>query len=339
ENSTYSHALPYLIREDKLDRDSLEQLIEWLLSPSAALTLADFKRLYRFTYTYFFRFSQKFRSFGVKNRHYMDIRIQSFDELQPGIDPTLDRICNHILQGTPLYEMPPETGDYPPEDEENRFLTQELSRIAERRASLKTETPVLEEPPVGIIHLQPAQANSSEFKSPAWQQVSRHRQLNSYPVAVTGSLAEQRTAILALVLIIPEDYILIAHPGIQYNEAFISSAVDQLTEENPENWQGILSGGWIQSPAGAIHHQVFTKSSLALTDGQVLNRLAELRYPFVLLSFLLMKREALLQLLESIDIEHPSVSEQVLKALEMLNIHKTGVPSIFLKASKKIQFL
>ena len=326
ENSPYSNALSYHLRQDDLNPDGLNGLIERLLSPQSSITANDLKKIYRFTYTYFFRFSQKFKSFGVKNRHYFDIRIQSFDELKPGIDPTLDRICNHILQGTPLYEMPPETDDYPSEDEENRFLTEELSRIAERRASLKTQTSIQEEPPVGIIHLQPAQTSNSEFKSPAWQQVSRHRQLNSYPVAITGSIAEQLTAILALVRTIQEDYILIAHPGIQYNEAFISSAVDQLTEGNQENWQGILSGGWIQSPTGAIHHQVFTKSTLALTYRQVLNLLPELQYPFVLFSFLLMKREALLQLLESINIEHPSVPEQVFAALETLTIHKTGVP-------------
>lgn len=48
--------------------------------------------------------SVTFKSFGIAGTHSADIRISSFAELAPGHDANLDRVCDHLLAGSPLYE-------------------------------------------------------------------------------------------------------------------------------------------------------------------------------------------------------------------------------------------
>ncbi|PPT08164.1 Glycosyltransferase [Geitlerinema sp. FC II] len=329
ENSPYRHALSHAIYQDKLDKANLASLIEKLLSPSANLQIADFKKLYRFTYTYFFRFSQKFRSFGVKNRHYFDIRIKSFEELRPGVDPTLDRICNHILTGSPLYEMPNTVDENYSEDEEDSFFTQELQRIAERRNSVNSNFLSSQETPACIIHVQNPNSEVSDTFIPDWQKVSRHQKLASRVLKLSeANTSSNLKSLIDLLSTIEENYVLIAREGFQYNESFVSSAIDLLTDDSEEKRDAVWSGGWIQSPQGNIHQQIFTGSAVNVTYQHATQILPELLDPFILLSFLLMSKTSLISTLQSaLSIQNPqTVSKRLFEQVNRLNVCKTGLP-------------
>ncbi|WP_144053647.1 hypothetical protein [Baaleninema simplex] len=329
ENSTYRQALSHVLHQDKLDKENLRLVIDRLLSPSAQLQVEDFQKLYRFTHTYFFRFSQKFKSFGVKNRHYLDIRITSFEDLKPGIDQTLDRICNHILDGTSLYEMPPtEINSLSLTDEEN-FLKEEIERVREQRNAVKIGSFLSQEIPVGLIHVKESRNKKTEQDLPKWQTCSRHRSLVSQVFLTANKhINNGFQSLIYLLNKTQEDYILIAHEGIQYNESFISYAIDRLTEDCEKDWDGVWSAGWIQSPNNTINQKLFTHSSTHDNYHQAIQILPELIDPFVLLSFVLMKRTVIVKLLQTVQSVNNNLqaSEMLFYGLNQLKIDKTELP-------------
>jgi hypothetical protein len=152
--SPYSQALKYALKSNELDSDSLQHLINQLLCESDRPTVDDFRKLYRFTSSYFFQFSTKFKSFGVKNTHSYDLRIKNFESLKPGNDPALDRICDRILKGTLLDKIPEEHHFQRSSEEEKMFLQQELLTIQEYRKNVRQKANYLESDlSVGVINL------------------------------------------------------------------------------------------------------------------------------------------------------------------------------------------
>ena len=99
KQSLYHQALRYIIHQS--DTESLRTLVDSLFSESAKPTLEDLKKVYRFTNALFFKYSNKFSSFNAQGLTY-----ESNDELKVGIDPVLDKVCNHILYGSSLYNLP-----------------------------------------------------------------------------------------------------------------------------------------------------------------------------------------------------------------------------------------
>ncbi|MBP0005270.1 MAG: hypothetical protein J7642_16420 [Cyanobacteria bacterium SBC] len=334
-NSPYSQAVPHVLDRNRLDIDSLRELVDRLFSSS--LQIEDFRKLYRFTYTYFFRFSQKFKSFGITNRHYADIRIKSFEDLNPGIDPTLDRICNHILDGTLLYEMPPAVAERLSLNDEDAFLKTEIQRVHKQRNAIQLNCISWKETPIGVIHIKASQNWKADPHQPEWQNCSRHRSLAPYVFETANeNTYEDLKDLVDFLDRIQEDYILIAHEGIQYDESFVSSAIDRLIDDREEEWDGVWSGGWIQSPREEIQQQIFTSSLPKISYPQAIQILPELRNPFIFLSFSLMRRTVMVQALQStcsVKANSP-VSERLFQQFDKLNIYKTGLPMLVAHQAK-----
>ncbi|MDB6120088.1 MAG: glycosyl transferase, group 1 [Verrucomicrobiaceae bacterium] len=88
---------------------------------------------YRFTYLFTSRVGSKFGSFGMRNNHGAEKRFATDADLVVGHDPVLDRLCDHITKGGPLYEpMPPQT-----EEDENDFFAEESARLQQERRALR----------------------------------------------------------------------------------------------------------------------------------------------------------------------------------------------------------
>ena len=338
ENSPYSQALSQTLSSQKLTKIDLEDVVDALLKPSSLLSADDFRKLYRFTYNYFFRFSQKFKSFGIKDRHYLDIRIQSFEELQPGNDLNLDQICDHITDGTPLYETPHLTQIDLECNSETEFLRNEMKSISERRSVLNAVEPDKDTATIHIIHTKyPSEIHSSMLSYQS-QKVFRHTNFSSEVLTISDAGSMEATlALFESVSSRNEEYILIANQYMQYDESFTLIALDRIENSKKDDIKSVLAGGWLLSQEKGIYEQIFTKSTEVLDYSKIVQILPEIvRQPLLLFSFLLIERSQLLDLLRLLSFTKDlrGMGELIFSHSIFQNAYMTGAPLIVVHQDK-----
>lgn len=343
EASTYSAALPHVIR--KTDKNSLSQLVDELLSENSYPQLHDLQKLYRFTHTYFFKFSTKFRSFGVKNQHQADIRITRFEELQPGHDLALDRVCDRLLTNAPLFIVPTSSDLTRYLSEEETFLRQEQQEIQQHRKEVRkcsSEQPYpSSQKKVAVICLRYREETDEPNQLfQAWQYQSRHEEIVDYYCHNLDLTDHYQiiSAILTVLVESQEDYFLVTHSLIQYDEAFLSTAIDLLSDENTLN--GIMTGGYLSSLKGEIEQEIFTRRCPNLTYQHAVDILPSLQYVPFLLAFFLLRKETLISILQSIQ-KLPMVGAAAEKLFELLintpHLHKIDLPMWIMQQSSQVQ--
>jgi hypothetical protein len=300
EASVYSQALRYTI--NKFDSASLETIIEQL--ESAQSNLEDMRKLYRFAHAYFFKFCQTFHSFDSQG-----LKFTKKDELKPGIDPTLDKVCNRILHGSSLYNLP-QTEDYQRSlEDENDFLEQYLLEVNQYRQQVRDSAEkvnlTVAYPPVGIINLSdPTEQQSNTFLS-AYTQRSIYQPINIYQVDYTGWENHKKgiDSILNFLQSLEEEYIVLTNNYIQYNESCISSAMHFLLSDQQKELQGVRFGGWLPVQSTRVHNKVFpdqdifTYKNPALIYEKAITILPWLKYSPALLAFSLLRKSALMKIL------------------------------------------
>ncbi len=342
--SRYHKALQHVIDNHKLNTETLRNIVDRLLSESSQMAVEDFRQLYRFTHAYFFKFSTKFRSFGAKDFHQFDLRLNSVDELKPGIDPALDRICDRILRGTSLYEQPGQNEKNRSPIEEERFLQQELNEIRESRQQVKQQIIDREDnfsnPSVGIIYLKYQNEQTDNTLLRKWIAQSRHENIIVH--CCTNLDWQNYRDIIGSILTVldtcTEDYILVTSDRYQYDESFLSSALDSLLSSQNQKVVGVLSGAWLASPENGIEKQIFTQWFPALIYQQAVDILPLLDYPQTLLAFALIRGEELRGILNAIG-QMPTASQaaqSIFSRFGEKDIDRIGVPLLVMNQSAPI---
>ncbi len=301
QQSPFAEGLRFCLTD--LDKLSLMKLIDELFQQTSSINIEDLRALYRFAYSYYFRFSKKFKSFGVANRHQLDIRIQDLDDLKPGRDPELDRLCNHLLDNTDLYTQPENLANTHSADIERVLLSKKLQEIQTLRESIyqkgiafSLKHQNIEE--ISIALVIPVELPSQEFSEslPLGIQTSRHRKIQVYPITIQDS-ALMTESLLLQVKAVKQEYCLIAHNCLQYDEAFLSTGLTKLTQSNSLDTQAIRFGAWIEKN-GRIIESVFTDRSPVYSIEEVIAHSSFFLKPLALLHCGLFRTTALVEVLE-----------------------------------------
>ena len=317
--SAYENSSRYIINETTLVH--LNQIVESLFADTAKITTEDLKRVYRFTNSFFFKFAHKFRLIGIKNIHFLDLRFETINELQPGNDPTLDKICDRIMLGTSFANLP---GDNLinriPENEET-FYQEEISAIEQHKKQVREQTAnhlnslTIDPLIVGILHLN-YKINSSNGNQVSSEYLLQSRYKNILIDEINNCDIDNYEKIIENILSViqhtPAEYILLANNYTQYDESLISSAIDILTSPDSQNLKGVCTGGWLSSIEDRIDDAVFVpgifsyqdklvlRNSGTLTYQQAVELLPLLRFPLALLSFAIFNKNTLREILQSI---------------------------------------
>ncbi len=302
--SRYRGAIKYAFEDTS--KKSLRGLVDKLLSASSKPTVEDLTKLYRFTHAYFFKFSTKLRSIGIKDYHFPDLKVKTSDDLKPGVDPVLDRICNRLIHNSSIYDVPNDERKNNSNFEELNFFNNELIEIEEYRQTINSQTLdsnfLSVKPSVAIIRLNYTNIQQTNNQClQVWKNQSRHQNLIVYDCNNLDWYDYQGIigSIIHTISTAEEEYILITNDYIQYDESFISSALDALLTEEQQEIAGVLFGAWIAS-SSRIDRQIFTERVPAKTYSEAIEILPLLKFPQSLLSFGLIRKDLLLQFLTSV---------------------------------------
>ncbi|MDY7003473.1 MAG: hypothetical protein SWX82_05760 [Cyanobacteriota bacterium] len=347
EISMYSQALRHSINTS--EPEYLEKQVDYLLSESAQITLEDLRRLYRFTHSYFMKFSVKFSSFDARF-----IKYQSDRELKPGNDPMLDKVCDRIIDGSSLYNLP--DVDYVAESEiENEFLFQELQEIKQERQKVQLHTSQKSSlqlsSPLKIIYLDFHNDPENQQVLSNWKRRLRYQNITFHYCANCKD-KNNRDVIQLLnntLENIQEDYVLVANSFIQqYDESVILSAMETLTADDNEVNQGVLFGGWLPFSQRTTEYRIFTKQTIFTLKDSVTTKeykpamasLPLLYYlPISILGFTIISKNRLVSLLKTAQeiLIVSQLSEYLFNAVVTPDsIHKIELPMLVIHENSVI---
>ena len=231
-------------------------LVEQLFAKTAGFEAADLRTCYRYLAASIRRHSSKFKSFGIKDFFSPDIRFDNIADLLPGHDPELDKACEFLLSGAPLFEAPSEPELQRSTVDESAFFASEERRLNESKAATAqalshfAAAPAV---PVAVIAL-----GASAPEELTWWKQCRHRALvGRGQVSTTrGDWRSNVNAIERLLATVQEEYVLVAGSGIEYDPSFIRVATRQL--EADKTLAGVRIGAWVAGADGVIKGEIGT---------------------------------------------------------------------------------
>jgi hypothetical protein len=106
-------------------RESLPEMLEKCLHASPGREIQ--REAFRLAYSYLFRFEPPFPAITVLGIYQAKLNYVRLEELAPGRDSSLDRICNFLLKGNPLSDRPTSEEQSRSTAEEDAFF-EELER-------------------------------------------------------------------------------------------------------------------------------------------------------------------------------------------------------------------
>ena len=338
ENSMYRAALRYVVIRNASLED-LRKLVDDLLSESARSNVEDIRSVYRFTHAYFLKFSVKLRALDARA-----LKFKGQEYLKPGSDPTLDRICNRIMHGSSLYELPRGEHRNRASVEEDDFFQQELVEVRQYRQKVRENTLPPQssslEPPVGAIYVK---YKGEQDQNLLWVQRSRYKNIVFHEIDIPDWEDGQNIieSILNLLKVIPEQYVLVTCNYIeQYNESFISSAMDLLLADDSLEIKGAFFGGWLpfdskKTESGRFSSEgIFTPRDRVQTYRDAIKLFPLFQYiPTTLLAFGIFRKDVPIDILEKArQMPAPDLGETLFKALSGNSICQFELP--ILVASK-----
>ncbi|BAY26004.1 group 1 glycosyl transferase [Calothrix sp. NIES-2100] len=319
ETSAYEKAAQHIINNH--DQEHLNQIVDRLFAYKDKFTTEDLKKVYRFTNAYFFQFSHKFRVIGIRDFHYLNLQFETLDELKPGSDPTLDKVCDRIMLGTSFENLPGEDFSNRIPENEEAFYQQEISTLKQHKQLVREQTVnhlnnlITDPVTVGIIHLNYQVDNPDQNQlSSDYLLQSRYKKIFIQEVnkCAKDNYETIIEAILSLIEDTPAEYILLANNYTQYDESLISSAIDILTSSDDQKLQGVFVGGWLSGIEDRIEDAIFITGIFSDQDKLVLRNsgkmayvqavklLPILRFPLALLSFAVISKDSLREILQSL---------------------------------------
>ena len=258
------------------------------------IRIEDLQRAYRFAYLIFFRLAFRFRSFGIKDIHSPDIRVRNLDDLAPGKDETLDRVCDHILLGTPIYPLA--DGARSDAGEERAFLERTLSECSAKRRRARAmgwEKNPSADLTVSIVQLRGRDQGAASTLGASLKR-SRHRNMEVIPVRIPEGLEPSGAAafLARAVDSCRGDFVYLGHDSVRLDESAFSTCLDAFMTADPP-MDAAAWGAWLYDRLGAIVGEALT----ARSGGAGFDALAGIHpsfaRPFPLLSLCLWRKSAL----------------------------------------------
>jgi hypothetical protein len=293
--------------------EDYEGAIQQSLQKTEQFSLEDLRRAYRYVHTLYFKLNHRFRSFGMRETYTPDIRIKSLDELQEGKDATLDQVCNHILNDTPLYVMPSDSKEERLQQLETEFLQKEFDQIRQRRAQIKQQA-VLDsrpvEPLVSVVRLSDLSVNKDpESSFSKTIQVSRHQNFE-WLDAVTGELKNPQEWVAALIKAVNQargEFVYFGTDEIHVDASLISTAIDFLESSGNREFSGVAWGAWICDGDGLPAQELFTKQQPHTDHSAMVDRVPDMTNPSRMISLFVFRASVLRQWLS--ELQKKSVSD------------------------------
>jgi len=276
-----------------IEGDDYNSVFKKMISNTQHFGIENLRQAFRSSYYLFYRLSYQFKSFGIKDRYKANICLKSFDELHEGVDPVLDRICNHILKNDPLYPLPIEHKNRSLEDETD-FLLKELEFIKNKRNNTikySLENSIVNEPQISIIKIATTEKKSPFFTTSI--KISRHRAIEVRDFIYHSEMnIEQVLSLLKKQICeIQSHYVYCVRDNTFFDESFLAFSVDCLSDNS--NYDGIFSGAWISDEKMNLIGEIFTERNPELKDK--CPALSYIIKPFQIFSFFVWKKESLNQ--------------------------------------------
>lgn len=299
DNDFLYQGVPHVIFDES--HSGLLELVRALFAHSERFDIDDLRSLYRTANTYFFRHSVQFKSFEIKNNFEPNIKISSLADLAPGKDATLDRICDHVLHNRSIFKLPTREEWSRSSNEEHEFLSAELQHLKEtkRKTALAAAEVIRNQRvvDVAVVRYLPQAKKESYFSR--WTARQRLRALTVSEVnAHSPSVVERAEQLRKVLSSINEDYVLISCEQFFYEESVLREGVELLGTDH--QYDGISWGGWVLDRNGKVKDSIFTRKRPANDYAEAIRLVPNLSDPLHLLSFCLLGREALTQLLDDL---------------------------------------
>jgi hypothetical protein len=283
-------------------RAGLEATLTEILDSQSAPGVEDLRRLYRFQSSFISRLCSVYRSFGFKDIYGCDIKLKDISELQPGVDPALDRLCDHVEKGSPLFELPAPQRVAAGPSEETALLQEELRRIKDKRYEVRVQASnyflEFQRPQVLLIR-----ERSENSRAEAWQSClsrSRH-QLLDYQEASFDNIEKLislvATSSAPLCALAPSEVLWI-------DEAFLSRGCEELLYESSIN--AAIAGQWYLTHSGQIQHGLFTRHYHSQDPSVIRRSIGALGNWLSVLTSGVFRKETLIELLSCVKNESSS---------------------------------
>jgi SAM-dependent methyltransferase len=347
------HSFKSIVGIDHFESTDYKGAIQKAIAKTNTFGIEDLRQAYRASYFIFFRLSDLFKSIGIKDIWAPEIRLKNIEELKDGNDPTLDRICDHVIMGKKLYPLPETSQGDRCLDTETGFLETEVREIQEKRARIqKTTRPTVpgQEPLFAVVRLrhdgryQPV--DTKLYKSIG---CSRHKNLEKYEICfssnsnMTGTLDEIRKVVNG----IKAEYIYFGSDQTQVDESLFAETVDFLTKSQNGKYDGVISGAWICERDGSVYNEVFTERNSPREYQELVNHSGLFETPIHLFSLIIWRKSAIISFIDALDVETKSAlgfAEAIFNFIICgngdFNFFKTSIPmvTIFLAPSPQELF-
>lgn len=296
--SPYRDSMPEVVVGS--DEHYISGLLDRLYGLTQNFGAADLRRCYRYIHSYITKLSVTFRSFGISKIYGADIRIKSLEDLLPGVDPTLDRVCDRFLRGASLLEMPSSEHSARGLGDEDRFFAEELKLLSSFRGEVRDQSGrfASSRPPRTVAVVFTNTQPSGECRLSLER--SRHKALSYHSLAKESEQELGTLTALALLLDeIHEEFVIVCDGAVRYDESFVASALERLSGQ-PGAF-AVRYGLWLQERDGLVSGDAFSSRVPARTYEEALRAAPMLQDPKRLLSLCLWRREGLRDVLRAIE--------------------------------------
>ncbi len=335
-DSPYRQAIAGVI--DDTGIKGLDALVSSLFESTAGFAPADLRRVYRFLHAYITKLPKRFRSFGIKNHFEADLRFGTVEELAPGHDEELDRVCEHLLTGASFWPEPSAT-DRLLDASEDGFLVDQLNALRDQRRRVRARSDLFSRfrlnAPVAIVRMRQTTMQSNAASPGGFLQASRHQPVRLYDCQLNPGTTHPKVlqAVLISLAQVKEEYVTFALDSLWHVESFLSTAVDQLLDDADLALDGILNGGWLSPGDGDIDGEIFTGRVAGETYDEAVTLLPALAEPHAFLPFGLFRKSKLKPLLE--EMSRFSAAEpaacQIFDKLQQKSFRWTYLPMLLLR--------
>jgi len=282
--------------------DHYEDALVASVEKTRAFGLENLRRAYRGAHYVVFRLGYKFQSFGIRDVFGPDIRVRGRDELGPGRDPILDRVCDYVISGKPLLPVPSEAERSRADDEEKAFLEGELLEVLAKRKAIQAAagSALPSAVPLLTVFCVGGDPSGSRDKS-----LLRSREKSLERIDLNWSPRDGEEVFFAALAREASRargrYVYVALPGVGVDESVFANSVDFLERPENEEVSGVAWGAWLADGRGKPMAEIFTDSAPAGSFEDALAAAPHLANPLNFLPLLVMRRAFLQDLAPWLD--------------------------------------
>ena len=339
-DSPYRQAITAVI--DDTSVKGLDALVNSLFESTAGFAQADLRRVYRYMHAYITRLPKRFKSFGIKNHFESDLWFGTVEELAPGNDEELDRVCKYLLTGASFWPEPSATDRLLDASEEESFLVDEMNALKDQRRRVRRRSDLVSRfrlnAPVAIVRVRRTAAESAATSREGFLQVSRHEPVRPYSCELNSRMTHPKVleSVLMSLAEVEEEYVTFALDSVWQVESFLCTAGDQLLDDANLALDGVFHGGWLSPGDGNIDGEIFTKRVACATYDEAVGLLPALAEPHVFLPFGLFRKSRLRPLLEGISrfSTAEAAARQFFDKLRLDSFRWTYLPMLILSRSR-----